>query len=144
MSDHPSGSAALWDPDFLKTEYVENRRSIPDIAAELGCGEQTVARWLDKHGIETRDPSEAIRDAVGTDHVEFTSNRAGYEIWAATDRVVPVHRLLAVAEHGFDAIRGKHIHHKNEIPWDNRPSNLTPMSPSDHAKHHAQERARQE
>ncbi len=30
-----------------------------------------------------------------------------------------IHQLLAIAEHGFDEVAGKHIHHKNGIKWDN-------------------------
>lgn len=31
-----------------------------------------------------------------------------------------------VAEHGVDAVAGKHVHHKNGIRWDNRPEKLQP------------------
>jgi len=55
---------------------------------------------------------------------------------------VPHHRLLAVAEYGLDEIAGKDIHHKNNIPWDNRPENIKPMSPSEHRSHHAKLRAK--
>jgi transcriptional regulator with PAS, ATPase and Fis domain len=51
-----------------------------------------------------------------------------------------IHRLVAVAEYGFDAVVENHVHHKNHIPWDNRPSNLELMSQEEHYRYHAEER----
>jgi len=62
----------------------------------------------------------------------------GYEFFrcqagAFEDRVY-VHRLVYVREHGFDALNADdEIHHKNAIPWDNRPSNLEALAPAEHA-----------
>jgi len=47
---------------------------------------------------------------------------------------VPIHRLVAVAEYGFDAVVDKEIHHKNGMPWDNRPENLEPLSKEEHRR----------
>ena len=47
-----------------------------------------------------------------------------------------VHRLLAVSEWGLDAIRGREVHHKNEIPWDNRPENLELVTREEHGEKH--------
>jgi|GEM_PF-3600453 len=55
--------------------------------------------------------------------------------WAA----VKVHRLLAVSEFGFDAVTDKVVHHKNDIPWDNRPENLEPMGRAEHTAHHREQ-----
>jgi hypothetical protein len=54
--------------------------------------------------------------------------------------MLPVHRLLAIAEHGTDAVAGQHVHHKNGIPFDNRPENLELLSPSEHSKRHTEPR----
>lgn len=72
----------------------------------------------------------------------FYTNFEGYERWRAydTDGVydsLMVHRLLAALEWGLDAIRGKHVHHKNGIPWDNRVENLEIVDPGEHQKIHA-------
>jgi len=49
----------------------------------------------------------------------------------------PIHRLVAVAEYGIDKVNDSDVvHHQNGIKWDNRPSNLIPMSTSDHIKLH--------
>jgi hypothetical protein len=67
----------------------------------------------------------------------YELNVSGYAQWrnGAVEHVL-VHRLLAVAEYGFDAVAGKHIHHKNGIRWDNRLENLEVLTPSEHAKLH--------
>lgn len=70
-------------------------------------------------------------------YAPYKTNASGYPMWrsGAYDSVL-VHRLMMVAKHGFDALDGMHVHHKNEIRWDNRPSNLELMTPSEHATHH--------
>lgn len=67
-----------------------------------------------------------------------------YEGWYqygedGVQKKIYLHRLLAVAEHGLNAVRGSEIHHKNGIPWDNRPSNLKVVSRTEHMKEHAKE-----
>jgi hypothetical protein len=49
---------------------------------------------------------------------------------------VYVHRLLAVSEYGLDAVTDSEVHHSNQIPWDNRPSNIEVKTPADHAQEH--------
>jgi DNA-binding IscR family transcriptional regulator len=45
---------------------------------------------------------------------------------------VPIHRLVAVAEYGFDAVAGNEVHHLKAIPWANWGENLVPMAKTDH------------
>lgn len=72
--------------------------------------------------------------------VSFYTDRDGYEQWATVacgeQKITSVHRLLAVAEYGFDAVVGQDVHHENEVPWDNRPENISLMDPGDHIRHH--------
>lgn len=51
--------SVLRDRDTLHERYVEDKQPPADIAAEIGCGTNTVRRWLRRHGIELRDQSEA-------------------------------------------------------------------------------------
>ena len=39
---------------WLHTEYVQNERSMADIAQQCGVSPMTIFGWLSKHGIETR------------------------------------------------------------------------------------------
>jgi hypothetical protein len=81
-----------------------------------------------------------MRMAVRKKSATFLTKPSGYETWATRNRQgmdwVYVHRLLAVAENGFEALNGNHVHHKNGIKWDNRPENIEVLSPSEHARTH--------
>ena len=50
-----------------------------------------------------------------------------------------IHRLLAVSEYGIESVKGKDVHHKNNIPWDNRPENIELMTKEKHGRHHSLE-----
>lgn len=66
-----------------------------------------------------------------------TKPNQGYEEWRISDtQSYYVHRLLAVAEHGVRTVIDAEVHHKNGIPWDNRPSNIEVVSPSEHGQNH--------
>lgn len=131
--DHP------WrDEGTLYELYVRQELSSRDVADELGCQKDTVLRWLDRHNIPRRgrmEWRETVHPWVGLNihgYVEASSWNSDRQ---QNDRVL-MHRLLAVAEYGFDAVAGKLVHHRNGIPWDNRPPNVEPVSRSSHAKHH--------
>jgi hypothetical protein len=47
---------------------------------------------------------------------------------------VSIHRLLAVAEYGFDEVVDMDIHHESNIGWDNRPENIVPLSKAEHSE----------
>ena len=71
-------------------------------------------------------------------------NGTGYEYVASRSGekkdFVYIHRLLAVAEYGFVEVCDKEIHHKNRIPWDNRPENLEPLTTEEHKRLHSQQK----
>jgi transposase len=46
---------------WLKKKYQDEQLSCQDIADELGCADDTVLRALNRHGIETRELSEAVK-----------------------------------------------------------------------------------
>jgi len=54
------------DEAWLREQYIEEERSIRDIADECGCSCATVSDWLRRHGIETRNggdkPITQLRD----------------------------------------------------------------------------------
>jgi hypothetical protein len=73
----------------------------------------------------------------------YRTEWGGYERWLAYNRTEGqdscyVHRLVAVAEWGIEAVRDKDIHHKNGVPWDNRPENLEPLTRKEHREVHGE------
>jgi len=139
------------DAETLRELYWDEELAIHEIAAELGCGETTVARWMERHGVERRKVGAAGREARRVGRATFYTDTSGYEMWAARcgyeTENVHVHRLVAVAEYGFDAVAGKVVHHgagqeESTTPWDNRPENLAVMTDSEHKSLHARKRGR--
>jgi transposase len=139
---------APWkNKETLEHLYHEKSLSLREIAHRLGCSEDAVLYWMKSYDIQRRDRVEGFTRAIRKHPTNFTTTRDGYETWRCeVDGVkhpVRVHRLVAVAEYGLEAVVGKHVHHKNGIPWDNRPENLKCLSPSEHSKLHAQARGSQ-
>jgi len=122
------------DAELLESLYWDKGKSSIQIARELGCTKACVLKWMNKHEVERR---KSTIEKPPT----FYTTKAGYEKWTATidgvSKEVSVHRLVAIAEYGFEAIDGKVVHHKNEVKWDNRPCNLEPMSRSEHNSTHS-------
>ena len=75
-------------------------------------------------------------------HDAYGHEKIGWS-YKGTMRYYDIHRLVAIGEFGLEAVTGKVVHHKNGIPWDNRPSNLELIeSQAEHARRHAKERDR--
>lgn len=124
------------DPDLLRRLYCSEELSLRRIAEKLDCHFTTVHEYMEEFGIERRDAEyDPAKDRKAT----YTQHNNGYEMWADESDVVLVHRLVAVADEGFDAVSDGVVHHENEIPWDNRPSNLTVLeSVREHQRVHSQ------
>lgn len=124
------------DKETLEKLYYEERMSLSEIASELGCGDEDVRRWMKKHGLERRSLSESHKTLTSS----LYTNTSGYTIACSSNKMdesadeVPIHRLVAVAERGYNAVADKEIHHKNGVKWDNRPENLQLLSSSEHMK----------
>lgn len=77
---------------------------------------------------------------------KFGTHTRGYEYWRSWnpdgEEIMYVHRLVAVAEYGFDAVAGNHVHHKNGIQWDNRPDNIEVKAEKDHLADHVSEKGK--
>lgn len=121
---------------FLEHLYHGKRMTQEGIGELLNCPPTSVGNFMQEHGIETRrqvdmrPPSMYFSD----DGYLTCRHRVGDDRHAFR-----VHRLVAVAEHGFDEVSGNHVHHKNGMKVDNRPGNLELMTLSDHtAQHHEQ------
>lgn len=137
------------DAERLGRMYWGDGMDQEEIAAELGCEQHTISKWLRRHDIPTRDSQKIAIEARRVHRASFRTSERGYEYWRARcgekTELVAVHRLLAVAEYGFDAVRDKHVHHGKEdghlpaceIPWANWPGNIQPLTPSQHKQYHA-------
>lgn len=140
------------DREWLKEAYHNRGLTTREIADECECSNGTISRWLDNHDIETRENwKEGQKAATEVNRQEYITLRtlpAGYEYWASkeldgdgrTNRIVYVHRLLAVAEYGFDAVANNHVHHRDGVPWDNRPENVELLDRKEHGSIHANQR----
>lgn len=141
-------SEAPWrDEETLRELYVEEGMNQKEMADELGCTEATIGTWMDRHEIERRSRSEIMRDRTLSDPVPL-EEVDGHPRWVdgygkrrgdGIDRV-SVHRLLYVAHYGFEAVRGKEVHHRNEVPWDNRIENLEALTKAEHTRVHNRQR----
>ena len=137
------------DRCLMRTLYVDADKSSYEIGELVGCAHNTVSKWLRRHEIETEtNPGvEAAQAAKRKAHASLSVTGHGYEDFKShnsdgTTDHLKHHRLLAVAEYGFDALCGSAVHHKNGIPWANWPDNIEIMPDSEHRAHHAAERER--
>ena len=140
------------DRDVLMRLYHGEDLTTREIADRLGCTNGTVSRWLDNHDIQTRENwkagSKAGAEASRVPRAYFDTLESGYEFWSVrgarsedvSSNIVYVHRLLAIAEYGFDAVSGMDVHHQNSIPWDNRAENIELMTKANHTRYHNKKR----
>jgi hypothetical protein len=130
-------------PEILHHLYWDQKKSTTEVGEILGCHQTTVCKWLHRTGVGTRDQIEATRKTQPL----YTHDSDGYE-WVVSrcgeqTRVVRVHQLVTIV-HGEDSHvvfdDNTVVHHRNGLPWDNRPSNLQVMTTEEHARLHAKER----
>jgi len=46
------------EEDWLRSQYLDQQKSVYQIADEQGCDEKTIRNWIAEHGIKTRDYSD--------------------------------------------------------------------------------------
>jgi len=124
----------------LEEMYWGEEMSLYQIAEEVGSNAQTVLDRMEEQDIPRRKNS----DYYISSPCAFETEKRGYERWRHNYKgeydEIRVHRLLAISEFGIENIKNKIIHHKNEIPWDNRIENIELMSQSEHARLHSNKR----
>jgi len=121
----------LKDKEYLKQKYHKEGMTLSEIAEEIGCWKGSVGKAMDRFEIKRRDK-------LNTPTIR--SNSYGHEYISSGGESVYIHRLLAVAEYGIENTKNKDIHHTNEIPWDNRPSNIKPLTKEQHSIKHLPKR----
>jgi len=124
----------LWRyPSVLRELYHEQNLSQREIADKLGCCHKSVGDQMKKHGIEADTPNQERPPYL---HI----HESGYWKWRCRIDYewhhVLEHRLLAVAEYGFDKVSQNVVHHRNHHSVDNRPENLELMTRSEHTSYH--------
>jgi len=127
------GHAAYKDEARLRRLYWDDKFSLYEMADRLDCAMTTVLYWMDKFNIERRDRIETVKKQ----RAWYLTDRNGYVIIGDKSESVRLHQLLLIAagESPHDVLQdGMDTHHKNNIPWDNRPSNLELLEHSEHQK----------
>jgi len=142
LSHKKNSNEKPWsDEETLKQLYYEDKMSTGEIAEELGCTDEVVRYWMEKHGLERRNLSEASKNLAPT----FYTNKDGYEMVCNSNAMyencdeVRVHRLVALLDNDMESVSQKVVHHKNGIKWDNRPKNLELLSNDEHGMIHQEE-----
>lgn len=136
--DEPDNAIDHTDAEVLRDLYIDEGLSLTEIASRSAVTHQTIRHHLIQNGIERRSRKEGVKQAFSDKPAYYMQASNGYRTWKdrQSGRYMSVHRLLAIAEYGFDAVDGNVVHHKNGVRWDNRPENIEVMTPSEHAKHH--------
>lgn len=132
----------LRDKEYLYELYYGSGYDQCEIAAFLDVNQSSVSRWMGRHGIRPSEEKWRRNNALSRSSayaLHYVND--GYAEWQAGNLegdkyTVGVHRLLAVAEFGIEAVKDKIVHHKNGIPFDNRHENICLMTASEHAMHH--------
>lgn len=138
---HQEKGTAWKDEETLRRLYWDEGMTLEEIGNELGCSMSTVSGWMQRLGVDrikTPDEKPAYYDISKNGHPRWKSKHNG------TTYSLKVHQLLLIAE-GADPYKvfsgGEyHTHHKNGVPWDNRPENLELLTASEHLKEHHEER----
>ena len=132
--------------EWLAEQYHGKGRSLKDIANECDVNPVTIMNWMERHDIPRRTATQHKRN----EPANHTFMPTGYERVASKHKgefkQAKVHQLVAIAN-GADPHKvfsgGKYeCHHKNRIPWDNRPENVELLDGIEHDEIHAAERER--
>lgn len=117
----------------LEKLYWDEGLSQSAIAERCDCSVGLVSKMMDDQDIP-------VRGGYDGSVTVYTGSQQGYQRMYLRDgdhtAKLLVHRLVAVAEFGIEAVEDKVVHHKNEVKWDNRPSNLELMDVDEHSSHH--------
>jgi hypothetical protein len=114
------------DAEWLERKYHEEKLTVREIADLCDVTNPCILKWMGKHDIETK--STHVKAQTRNTYNCIKTRHDGYELLLGDSGRIAHHRVLAGLEYGFDAIEGKLVTHKNNIPWDNRMENIEVMS----------------
>lgn len=128
---------------FLLKEYSEKRRSMSDIAKELGISWVIVSRYLDKYNIYKRSKSEQQTGTGASNwsggiglHNGYISILRPNHPNARTQKYVYHHIIVAEKKLGRYLKKGEVVHHIDFNKTNNDPNNLVVLTSSDHMRLH--------
>lgn len=132
--------------NLMKDLYVNQNLSARQISNKLDCSMKSVYKWLDKHKIKTRNRDE-VGEMLRVEKASFFTLSNGYEAWSVytegEPKIIRVHQLLAISKgrspHKVFSNGLHEVHHRNEIPWDNRPSNIELLTQEEHRSRHSKD-----
>lgn len=133
--------ALLLNKDFLFQNYVREELSTRAIAVMLGCSQTPVLLYLRKYGIKLRSSKEACR-LWNQQHCPPKGYRQVHlPLHPMADKQGRVleHRRIVEEVLGRLLEKNEVVHHRNGIPYDNRPKNLRVfLSQAEHCQFHRQ------
>lgn len=116
------------DEEKLRELYVHKEMTIREISNIFDCTEYTIGYWMEEYGIDRRKK---------TDMPGYSQNSYGYIQICHRNQRCYEHRLLAtLLVDDLDDLSGMEVHHKNEVPWDNRLNNLEVVDMEKHREKH--------
>lgn len=124
------------DPEWLKEKYHDEGFTQKEIAEMFGVNKTTISTHMKRNGIDTNEGYEWCENGGASYYMDVN----GYMRWESSHNgetdYVAAHRLLAVAEFGYEEVVGNDVHHNNNIPWDNRPANIEVLTHAEHTALH--------
>ena len=141
LAGHKTGCGNLpWDdPEMLRKMYHEDKMSVSEIAERWDDANREKVAWqFRKYGIETRTRGEGKRlESVADVSLSIIRGRMRLEFREFGDHIqIPLSRAIALSEWSLDELDGKHVHHKNGHPLDDRIENYEVLTNSEHQKRH--------
>jgi len=130
--------------EILERLYLVENLSQREIAEELDFTQPGVSRAMDRFDIEARSTSLSTSMAKSGPTPRLDNHGYEYIQNSVLGETVQfrLHRLVAMAEYGIERVADGVVHHKNNIPWDNRPKNLEVLEDTEHRSLHARKQCR--
>lgn len=143
FAGHKSGCGELpWDdPELLERLYHDEGLSTFQIADRFEDADQSsVLYQFRKHDIETRSVGEGIRNRYASNlTINLQQGRIQYffDAFGETHTFLNA-QLVALLDHPPEKVfgDGTHVHHKNHMPFDDRPENIEVLTDSEHVSYH--------